>query len=87
MSRLASPSYRRIALLALVATTFTAFLCLASPVPAAHALLCMPGFCEQQATTYYSGPDHKTVVGACACGSCTGKKTIYSTVHFVCCLC
>jgi hypothetical protein len=87
MSRLASLSCRRTVLLALVVAAVMATLYLVSPTPPAAALTCMPGFCEQAATTYYSGPDHNKVVGACACGSCSGEKTDFFTEHFVCCLC
>jgi hypothetical protein len=87
MSRLASLSCRRIVLLALTVAALTATLYVVSPTPAAAALLCMPGFCAQSATTYYSGPDHKKVVGACGCGSCSGQKTDFFTTHFVCCGC
>ncbi len=87
MSRLASLHCRRTALLVLVVAALTAFVYLVSPAPAAAVITCSPGFCPQSATTYYSGPDHKKVVGQCGCSSCTGEKTDYFTEHFVCCLC
>lgn len=88
MTGIASLHRRRLALLAVFLGVVSAVFLLLPARPAA-AIVCNPqdGLCTESNTTYYSGPKHKTVVGSCVCGNCTGEETMYFITLLACCPC